>query len=809
MAGRDTEIQVDFNVKGVEQVERGDQALDKLGGTAEKSGKGVAGLGERMTAFGGKMDKVGKGLSDVGGAMAKTFGAGALAVGAGLGTAVNTAMNFEAAMSKVQAISKASGDDLDQLSNIAREMGATTQFSASQAAEGLTYMAMAGYDTEKMIGSLPGVLSLAAAGGADLATTSDIVTDAMSGLQMSADETGKFVNIMAATVTGSNTDITMMGETLKYTSTIAGSLGVSMEDLSIAIGLMGNNAVKSSQAGTAIRSGLTRLIKPPKEAADAMKKFGVEVMKNSDGTINLRDTMQGLRTALVDVDPATKNAAAAAIFGQEAFGAWLAIVDSSDESFDKLASSIDNSEGVASTMADVMNNNLAGAFKTLNSALEEAQISIGQQLIPAVRWGAEAINGLVNKFNALSPATKKFIAFGAAGLFVFLALGAVIGVFLMALGGIITSVGTVATALGGVITAFGGVGAAISAILGPIALVIGVVVALGGAFYLLWTRSETFRNGLISLWESLKAQLTTALNTAVAFFQGIGQQLVTWWQTNGTMIMAAAQNVITFLTVLFQSFLPVFQGIWTIATTVVQLAWSVITAVISGAIAVITGLVTFFAAVFTGNWSAAFDAVAGIVEAGRTLWTTVIDAALNAILTIVSTILESVYQTFQNIWGNITGFLEGIDLYSIGSDIMSGLLNGISDMGEKVLSKAKEIAIGIKDTVAGMLGVKSPSRVMMEIGMWTSAGMALGMEQGAPMVEKSSAQVADAAVFGPASGSVSNSTANSSSSTVNKPQITININGGGNAGEIASSVRGELEDWFASLGNVSPRSIEV
>ncbi|MBR2679243.1 MAG: hypothetical protein IKE23_00500, partial [Exiguobacterium sp.] len=319
----------------------------------------------------------------------------------------------------------------------------------------------------------------------------------------------------------------------------------------------------------------------------------------------------------------------------------------------------------------------------------------------------------------------------------------------------------------------------------------------------------TFRNGVISLWESLKSQFMTALNTVVSSFQALGAQLLAWWQTNGTMTMAAVQNVVNYIVLVFQTWLPVFQGIWAVASAVVSTAWSIITALISGAISVITGIITFFAAVFTGNWSAAYDAVASIVSAGATFWTTVIDSALNLISSIVSTVLDTVYQTFQNIWNNITGFLEGIDLYSIGSDIMTGLMNGIVDMGASVLKSAQDIASNIASTVAGVLGVKSPSRVMMEIGMWTSAGMAIGMEEGAPMVEKSSATVADSAIFAPPTRSVSNSSSTSTSSTVNRPEITININGGGNATEIASNVRSELEDWFASLGSVSPRSIEV
>ncbi|MCM3281499.1 phage tail tape measure protein [Exiguobacterium sp. MER 193] len=809
MSGRDTEIQVDFNVSGVEQVERGDKALDKLDETAKKADGGITGLGERMTAFGGQMQATGANITAAGTAMATTFGAGALAMGAALGSSVSVAMDFESQLSRVGAIADATAPQMDALRSSALDLGASTSKSASEVALAQENLAALGFTVDDIIGAMPGVISAAEASGADMAQTADIMASAINIFGLEASEATRVADILAQTANVSAADINDMGYALKYAGPVASQLGVSMEELSASIGIMTNAGLDGSSAGTALRAGLLSLLNPSEENSKMMSAMGIEMTDANGKFIGLSGVVENLSSSMEGMTDAQKTATLASLVGTEASSGFLSLMSAGPAEIDKFTKSLEGSAGASGTAATRMMDNLKGSVEEMSGAFESAQIAIGSALSPALRGLADTATGVINKFNSLSPATQKMIAFGAAGAVAFMALVAVLGIFLVVIGNVVMAVGAISTVLGGLITTYGSLGAAASAILGPIGLVIGVLVALGATFYLLWTRSETFRNGVITLWESLKSQFMTALNTVVSSFQALGAQLLAWWQTNGTMIMAAVQNVVNYIVLVFQTWLPVFQGIWAVASAIVSTAWSIITALISGAISVITGIITFFAAVFTGNWSAAYDAVASIVSAGATFWTTVIDSAMNLISSIVSTVLDTVYQTFQNIWNNITGFLEGIDLYSIGSDIMSGLLNGIADMGESVLKKAQDIASNIASTVAGVLGVKSPSRVMMEIGMWTSAGMAIGMEEGAPMVEKSSAMVADSAIFAPPTRPVSNTSSTSTSSTVNRPEITININGGGNATEIASNVRSELEDWFASLGSVSPRSIEV
>ena len=272
---------------------------------------------------------------------------GSAAITAMAGYSVKVGSDFEAAMSKVSAISGATGDDLQKLTEKAKEMGAKTKFSATESAQAFEYMAMAGWKTDDMLNGIEGIMNLAAASGEDLATTSDIVTDALTAMGLQASDSGHFADVLAAASSNSNTNVGMMGETFKYVAPVAGALGYNIEDLSQAIGLMANSGIKSTQAGTALRSILTRLAKPPKEAAAAMDKYDIS-MKNSDGsTKSLMEVMENMRDSLRGLPKDEKAAAAAALGGQEAMSSLLAIVNASDTDFKQLASSIKNADGAS------------------------------------------------------------------------------------------------------------------------------------------------------------------------------------------------------------------------------------------------------------------------------------------------------------------------------------------------------------------------------------------------------------------------------------------------------------------------------
>ena len=314
---------------------------------------------------------------------------------------IDVGKSFEAGMSEVQAISGASGKDLEKLSAKAKQMGATTKFSATESATALKYMAMAGWKTNQMVSGLSGVMNLAAASGEDLGTVSDIVTDSMTAFGLKAKDSGHFADVLAKASSSSNTNVAMMGETFKYVAPLAGSMKYSIEDTATAIGLMANAGIKGSQAGTELRSILTRLVKPPKDAAAALSALGISTTK-ADGSMKpMRRTMAELREKFSGLTDSQKSQYAAAIAGQEAMSGLLAIVNASDSDFNKLQKAIDNSSGAAKKQADIMNNNLQGALYDLGSAAESVGIGIYEDiktpLTKAVGVGTAQLRVLSNK----------------------------------------------------------------------------------------------------------------------------------------------------------------------------------------------------------------------------------------------------------------------------------------------------------------------------------------------------------------------------------------------------------------------------
>lgn len=317
-----------------------------------------------------------KGLKATGAILAGT----ATAIGAIGAASVKVGSDFEASMSKVAAISGATGDDLKALTDKAKEMGATTKFSASESADALQYMAMAGWKTEDMLNGLEGIMNLAAASGEDLATTSDIVTDALTAFGLSAEDSTHFADVLAQASSNANTNVGMMGETFKYVAPVAGALGYTAEDTALAIGLMANSGIKASQAGTSLRSIMSRMAKPTKEVQGAMDKLGVSLTDSNGNMKSLNEVMGDLRKGFAGLSKDEAAAMAAALGGQEAMSGLLAIVNSSDDDFDKLSDAIYSCDGAAKRMADTMNDNLQGQITILKSGLEGLGISLYENM---------------------------------------------------------------------------------------------------------------------------------------------------------------------------------------------------------------------------------------------------------------------------------------------------------------------------------------------------------------------------------------------------------------------------------------------
>lgn len=328
--------------------------------------------------------------------------AGAAGIGFGAYNAIKSYMDFEQEMSKVGALSGATGAEFDALTAKAQQMGATTMFTAKQSAEALSYMGMAGWNTQQMLDGIDGVMNLAAASGEELGRVSDIVTDALTAFGLKAADAGHFSDVLAKASSKSNTNVSMMGMTFKYVAPMAGALKYSVEDVATAIGLMANAGIKGEQAGTSLRAVMTRLVAPPKTAANAMTQLGIEV-KRADGTMKpWMETMKDLRKAFAGLSEADKTKYASMLAGQEAMSGFLAIVNATEGDFETLTKEIQNSNGAAKEMADKRMDNLAGDVTYLASAWDglTQKIMKGSGAAGGLRDFVKGIKELVETFNS-------------------------------------------------------------------------------------------------------------------------------------------------------------------------------------------------------------------------------------------------------------------------------------------------------------------------------------------------------------------------------------------------------------------------
>jgi TP901 family phage tail tape measure protein len=664
-------------------------------------------FGDKSATAEQKLNGLSSAFKTTGGLLSKNVTLPIVGVGA---AAVKTATDFEAGMSEVKAISGATGSEFDALRDKAIEMGAKTKFSASDSADAFKYMAMAGWDASQMMDGIAGIMDLAAASGEDLATTSDIVTDALTAFGLQASDSAHFADVLAQASSKSNTNVGLMGETFKYVAPVAGALGYSIEDTAVAIGLMANSGIKGSQAGTALRSTITRLAKPVGEAKDAVEELGISIT-NADGTMKpLSQTMVELREKFAGLTEEQKAQYAAMLAGQEGMSGLLAIVNASDEDFQKLTDEINNANGAAEDMASVMMDNTAGAVEQLKGALESAGILIGEKLTPYIRKLAEWITGLVEKFNSLSEEEQdQIVKFGL--------ILAAIGPVLLILAKVISVVSTVvkafklfgttmttiktsvdlvkagyaglATQMGGIPKLVAGISTGFGGMLAPIMAVVAVVAVLIGAFVTLWKTNEDFRNKMTQIWNKIKISID-------GFFDGVVERI----------------NALGFD---FESITEVIKAVWLalcdILAPVFEGAFNTIAIVLDGVFNQILSVMDIFIGLFTGNWEQLGEGVKGVVSGIVETFANLGSNILSVIGDIGSEILnklgfEKAAEGFQNFFDTLS------DLFGQIPELLSGAIDVIVSFFTETIPNAFNSAIeavqGFVDNIIEFFTVTVP-----------------------------------------------------------------------------------------------------
>ncbi|EJQ7841178.1 phage tail tape measure protein [Staphylococcus pseudintermedius] len=395
-------------------------------------------LGAKLSNWGPKLQEIGRNMQSIGRSMSLYVTA---PVVAGFGAAVKKSIDFDDSMRKVKATSGATSGEFQQLRDKALEMGAKTKFSASQSAEALQYMSLAGWDTKDMLNGIDGVMQLAAASGEDLGSVSDIVTDSLTAFGLKAKDSGHFADVLAQASSKANTDVRGLGEAFKYAAPVAGALGYTVEDTSIAIGLMSNAGIKGEKAGTALRTMFSNLAKPTKAMKNQMDELGISITDSQGNMLPMRDVMDQLRGKFKGLSKDQQASAAATIFGKEAMSGALAVINASDEDYKKLTKSIDNSAGASKRMADEMEGGIGGSIRRMKSAIESLAISIGDVLAPYIKRLAEWVANAATKLNEMPKGTQKVVV--GLGL-----VAAAIGPLLVTLGVMVSTIGASFKVLG-------------------------------------------------------------------------------------------------------------------------------------------------------------------------------------------------------------------------------------------------------------------------------------------------------------------------------------------------------------------------
>ena len=684
--GEISQDQYDALQREIIETENNLRDLERQAGQSAVALQKIAATGEKLKTVGDSISSAGQKLLPV--------TAGVTALGT---AAVSTAANFESSMSQVQAtmgitkdaMSTVNGESvntMDTLSALAKKMGSETAFSASECAEALNYLALAGYDTQQMCDTLPTVLNLAAAGGIDLAAASDMVTDAMSALGMGVDEAGTMVDQMAKTASTTNTSVAQLGEGILTIGATAKTVKGGTAELNTALGILANNGIKGAEGGTHLRNVILSLQNPTDKAAACMEQLGLDVYDSEGNMRSLNDILGDLNTSMDGMTAAEKSNIIGQIFNKTDLSSVNALLANTGTTWDELQQSIIDSGGAAQQMADTQLDNLQGQITILKSALEGLAISFGELLLPAIKMIVGWVQKFVDWLNGMDEGTKKVITTVAL-------LAAALGPVLIVVGKVVSAVGTIMTIVpkvAGVIntvkTAFAALNTTMLA--NPIFLIIATITALVAAFIYLWNTNEDFRQFWINLWENVKA-------VAIAVWEAIKNFFAAAWEAISSTAQAVWNGIKDF-------FSGLWEGIKTIFSTVVEVIKTIITTYFNIYKTVITTVLNAIKTVFTTVWNGIKTVVTTVVTAVQTFITT----AWNAIKNTVTTVLNAIKTVITTVWNAIKTAVTTVvnAIKNVISTVWNGIKNTVSTVVNGIKNTVSTVFNNIKSSISGTMG---------------------------------------------------------------------------------------------------------
>jgi TP901 family phage tail tape measure protein len=622
-------------------------------------------LGKQSATLKDKFNALGGTLTSVGTTLTKTVTLSLAGLGA---AAVKTSADFEAGMSEVKSISRATGSEMDSLKAKALEMGAKTKFSASESADAFKFMAQAGWSASDMISGIEGVMALAAASGEDLALTSSIVTDTLTAFGLSAKDSAKFADTLAMAANATNTGVAELGESFKYIAPVAGALGYNVEDVTIALGAMANSGIKASTAGTSLRAFLTNMVKPTDKMRDAMEKYGISLMDAKGNMLPLGESLDDLRNLFDGLGEAEKASLAATLAGKEGMSGLLAVMNASDESWNSLTENIYNSSGAAKEASEIMQDNLKGSLEQLGGGIESLAIAFGDILSPVIRDIADSISGIVDKLNAMSEAEREQIVKMAG-------IAAAIGPVLIVAGKLVTTITSIATtfsSLSASFTAASATAGSASAAIGGIAASILPVIAIIA--------------GVIAAVAALKYAWDNDIG-------GIREKTAIIWGE----IQSIFESVTEGITKVVKSFIKAFNNDFLGMKTYVDGILDGIVIIFTGALDMLVEAFGFFADLLKGDWEGAWNHLTNFFKAWydtlKKFWT----SALETLKTVATKIFTQLVDWFGEIPGKITGFFQDLPdkIAYIFGFVLGKLIKWNTDMAKTIKEEVPKLISNI------------------------------------------------------------------------------------------------------------------